>query len=67
MVDIYAVVYISHIEGARMKPPNKKLKETPKFANEDEEREFWLSHDTTEYLDWSKSNKISIPNLKTET
>ena len=46
---------------------NKKLKEIPKFANESEEREFWLSHDTTDYLDWSKAKKVSLPNLKPTT
>ncbi len=46
---------------------NKKLKEIPKFANESEEREFWLSHDTTDYLDWSKAKKVSFPNLKPKT
>jgi predicted DNA binding CopG/RHH family protein len=46
---------------------NKKLKEIPKFANESEEREFWLSHDTTDYLDWSKAKKVSFPNLKPTT
>ena len=46
---------------------NKKLKEIPEFANESEEREFWLSHDTTDYLDWSKAKKVSFPNLKPTT
>ena len=46
---------------------NKKLKEIPEFANESEEREFWLSHDTTDYLDWSKAKKVSFPNLKPKT
>ena len=29
---------------------NKNLKELPVFANEAEEREFWLNHDSTEYM-----------------
>jgi len=33
----------------------KKLKKIPKFKNEDEEREFWYTHDSTEYVDWSKA------------
>lgn len=36
----------------------------PKFKNEDEEREFWVSRDSTDYLDWSKANKVVLPNLK---
>ncbi len=45
----------------------KKLKPIPKFASEDEERDFWGSHDTTEYFDWSKARFVSFPNLKLST
>lgn len=41
----------------------KKLKEIPKLANETEEREFWLVHDTTDYVDWSEAKKVTFPNL----
>lgn len=43
---------------------NEKKKRIPKFKNEDEEREFWASHDSTEYLVWSESSEIIMPNLK---
>jgi predicted DNA binding CopG/RHH family protein len=46
---------------------SKKLKEIPTFANEDEEREFWLTHDTTDYFDYSKSFRATFPNLKPTT
>jgi predicted DNA binding CopG/RHH family protein len=39
----------------------------PKFANEAEERVFWETHDSTEYLDWSKARKAVLPNLKPTT
>jgi predicted DNA binding CopG/RHH family protein len=42
----------------------KKLKPIPKFKSEDEEAEFWGTHDSTEYLDWSKAKRVSFPNLK---
>ena len=42
----------------------KKLKEIPKFRNEDEEREFWWTHDSTEYVDWDKAEIVIFPNLK---
>jgi predicted DNA binding CopG/RHH family protein len=42
----------------------KRLKKTPKFASEDEERKFWAEHDTTEYFDYSKAKKVTFPNLK---
>jgi predicted DNA binding CopG/RHH family protein len=43
---------------------NKQLKPLPKFANEDEERLFWDTHDSTEYVDWSTAKRVSLPNLK---
>lgn len=43
---------------------NKQLKQIPTFANEDEERLFWDSHDSTEYIDWNTAKKTSLPNLK---
>lgn len=34
---------------------NKKLKTIPKFKSEDQERDFWATHDTTEYFDLDKA------------
>lgn len=42
----------------------KNLKPIPKFKNEQEEREFWMTHDSTEYVDWNKAMKAKFPNLK---
>ena len=39
-------------------------KRIPKFKNEDEEREFWATHDSTEYVDWRKAKKAAFSNLK---
>jgi len=39
-------------------------KQIPKFKNEDEEREFWETHDSTDYINWSKAEKITFSNLK---
>ena len=41
----------------------KKLK-LPKFKNEDEEAEFWNTHDSTDYFDWSKAKNVIFPNLR---
>ena len=41
-----------------------KKKRIPKFRNEDEEREFWASHDSTDYINWSEAKEIIMPNLK---
>ena len=43
---------------------NQKLKTIPKFKNEDEERDFWSTHDSTDYVDWSKAKKIRFTNLR---
>jgi len=45
----------------------KKLKEIPKFKNEDEERKFWHTHDSTDYFDWDKAEVAVFPNLKPST
>ena len=45
----------------------KNLKKIPDFKNEQEEREFWNTHDSTEYIDWSKAEKTIFPNLKPTT
>lgn len=42
----------------------KNLKIIPRFKNEKEERKFWMTHDSTEYVDWSKARKAVFPNLK---
>ena len=41
-----------------------KKKTIPKFRNEDEEREFWASHDSADYIDWSVAKEVVMPNLK---
>ena len=45
----------------------RNLKPIPTFRNEAEERRFWESHDSTEYLDWSKAERVRLPNLKPST
>lgn len=45
----------------------KKLKKIPKFKSEKEEAEFWTTHDSTEYIDYSKAKKALFPSLKPTT
>jgi len=40
------------------------IKKIPKFKNEDEERTFWATHDSTEYINWEKAKKVILSNLK---
>ena len=42
-------------------------KQIPEFKSEDEEREFWATHDSTEYVDWSQAKRAIFPNLKPST
>jgi len=39
-------------------------KKIPEFKNEDEERKFWATRDSTEFVDWKKAKKTVLPNLK---
>jgi len=39
-------------------------KKIPIFKSEEEEREFWLTHDSCDYVDWSDAKRIKFPNLK---
>jgi predicted DNA binding CopG/RHH family protein len=46
-------------------PTRKRtLKNTPAFEDEAEEREFWSTHDSTEYVDWSKAGSVRFPDLR---
>jgi predicted DNA binding CopG/RHH family protein len=42
-------------------------KSIPKFKNEDEERDFWSKHDSSEYLHWKSAERVLFPNLKPST
>ena len=39
-------------------------KAIPSFKTEDEERDYWASHDSTEHVDWSSARRVLFPNLK---
>jgi predicted DNA binding CopG/RHH family protein len=42
----------------------KKPRPIPKFRSEDQEREFWATHDLTEYFDFSRAVRVRFPNLQ---
>ncbi|MBI4774201.1 MAG: BrnA antitoxin family protein [Deltaproteobacteria bacterium] len=42
-------------------------KKAPVFKSEDQEREFWSTADSTEYVDWKKAKRMILPNLKPST
>ncbi|NIM17157.1 MAG: hypothetical protein GTO45_34590 [Candidatus Aminicenantes bacterium] len=45
----------------------KKYKKVPEFKSEDEEREFWETHDTADYFDLDQAKDAVFPNLKPTT
>ncbi|MDT8311970.1 MAG: BrnA antitoxin family protein [Methylophaga sp.] len=44
-----------------------KIKNIPDFKTEAEEREFWESHDSTDYVDWRQAQTAHFPKLKSST
>jgi predicted DNA binding CopG/RHH family protein len=48
-------------------PKRKSLKPIPILESEDEEREFWTTHDSTDHLDWSRAKPTIFPRLKPST
>ena len=47
-----------------MRKPSRARKAVPKFKSEAEEREFWLTADSTEYVDWAAATPMRFPNLR---
>ena len=44
-----------------------KLKKIPEFESEEQEREFWSEHDSSEHVDWSRAERVTLANLKPST
>jgi predicted DNA binding CopG/RHH family protein len=47
--------------------PKPKRKSIPDFRSEKEEREFWATHDSSDYVDWSSARRTTYPSLKPST
>jgi predicted DNA binding CopG/RHH family protein len=45
----------------------RKLKPIPAFRSEAEERRFWETHDSADYLDWANAERVRFANLKPST
>lgn len=39
----------------------------PRFKNEDEERQFWATHEVTDYIDYFQPVKLDLSDLKPST
>lgn len=46
---------------------SNRKKDLPAFRTESEEREFWETHDSDEYVDWTEARPVRLPNLKLST
>ena len=46
---------------------SKALEPVPTFATEAEERAFWETRDSTGYVDWSRAERVRLPNLRPST
>jgi predicted DNA binding CopG/RHH family protein len=44
-----------------------KRKPIPRFDSEAEERAFWETHDSGDYVDWPRAERVRFPNLKPST
>ncbi len=44
-----------------MPKPTKKLKPNPEFRSHEEAGEFWMTHDTTEYLELEQGPARPVP------
>lgn len=45
----------------------KKPEPIPRFASEAEERNFWESRGSSDYVDWRAAERVRFPNLKPST
>jgi predicted DNA binding CopG/RHH family protein len=46
---------------------SRKLRPIPKFRDEAQERQFWETHDSSDYIDWNMARRARFPNLKPST
>ncbi|MSQ06075.1 MAG: hypothetical protein EXR54_07505 [Dehalococcoidia bacterium] len=44
-----------------------KNRQISQFESEDQERDFWATHDSTQYVDWSQARRLTLGNLKPST
>jgi predicted DNA binding CopG/RHH family protein len=52
---------------ASERSPSRRPRPLPTFRSEDEEREFWATHDATDYVDLSGARPALFPNLAPST
>jgi predicted DNA binding CopG/RHH family protein len=45
----------------------RRAEPIPTLESEAEERRFWESHDSTNHVDWSRAERVRLPNLRPST
>ena len=45
----------------------KRISPIPSFVSEAKERRFWETHDSADYVDWSRAERVRLPSLKPST
>jgi predicted DNA binding CopG/RHH family protein len=58
---------MSKAERTVMAKSKPALKALPEFSTEADERRFWETHDSTDYVDWSAAIPLRFPNVKPST
>jgi len=46
---------------------SRKADRIPEFRDEAAEQQFWETHDSSDYVDWAKAERVRLPNLKPST
>lgn len=47
--------------------PKRKSKSIPTFRSDAEERAFWTTHDSVDFVDWSRARRLRLPALRPST
>jgi predicted DNA binding CopG/RHH family protein len=45
----------------------RRAEPIPAFASEAEERRFWESRNSADHVDWSRAERVRLPNLRPST
>lgn len=50
-----------------MAKAKQRIRRIPESENEDQERDFWASHDSVDFVDWRQAKRVKLPNLRPTT
>ncbi len=45
----------------------QRIRKIPKLESEDQERDFWASHDSVDFVDWRQAERVKLPGLRPTT